>query len=347
MSDFRILRRQLFLSEKSYLASLKYREDSIRRRAEYLAGGTSDSATRARNASGFAENTWENWQLRYTAGESLNTLAADLGQVVERFELQAKLERSYQNDQNWSVFPYDLVDQFVDLLNLISAAILLHREDLIPRIHSLVEGSAFDKGDAVVEELLRYYLPDRPELDEWFFKQYRQLLDAIDSDTPEERAAEMKKYVKGWYRSMKGVAMFYGADAHVVSDDAPISPPKSAPAGFTGYKGYWTMESAAFTYLLDIDDSSYRDEITYPKDLIDYARAHPRRTVAEALQAVSQSPRTRIPAGETCSQDGWWFSPAKPGSRRYFKQGEIMPKLDTTYGDTFWQWDSDQGSPKL
>ena len=29
------------------------------------------------------------------------------------------------------------------------------------------------------------------------------------------------------------------------------------------------------TYLYDIDDSAYRDELVYPKDLVDYARKSP------------------------------------------------------------------------
>ena len=47
---------------------------------------------------------------------------------------------------------------------------------------------------------------------------------------------------------------------------------------FTPYLGYWAMCAGAFTYLYDIDDSSYRDELVYPKDLVDYARSIPRKT---------------------------------------------------------------------
>lgn len=35
------------------------------------------------------------------------------------------------------------------------------------------------------------------------------------------------------------------------------------------------MCAAAFTYLYDIDDASYRAETVYPKDLVDYARGMP------------------------------------------------------------------------
>ena len=39
------------------------------------------------------------------------------------------------------------------------------------------------------------------------------------------------------------------------------------------------MCAGAFTYLLDVDDASYRGEEVYPKDMVDYARSMPRRSV--------------------------------------------------------------------
>jgi hypothetical protein len=56
----------------------------------------------------------------------------------------------------------------------------------------------------------------------------------------------------------------------------------------------------------------------------------------------------RIPAGEPASQSGYWFTPARQGSRRYFKQGDTFPEIEgSTYGATFWQWSPDQSDPKL
>lgn len=56
----------------------------------------------------------------------------------------------------------------------------------------------------------------------------------------------------------------------------------------------------------------------------------------------------RVPGGETCPRNGWWFTPSKVASRRYFKQGEVFPIADgSEYGATFWQWDIDQSAPKL
>ena len=92
--------------------------------------------------------------------------------------------------------------------------------------------------------------------------------------------------------------------------------------------------------LWDIDDSSYRDHLVYPKDLADWAREHR----AEVLPSGPD----RTTGGELCLRAGWWFTPALKGSRRYFKHGEVMPVIEGgDYGSTFWQWDVDQSVPTL
>jgi hypothetical protein len=54
--------------------------------------------------------------------------------------------------------------------------------------------------------------------------------------------------------------------------------------------------------------------------------------------------RLRCEANQPCPRDGFWFTAAKVGSRRWFKQGELMPSLGTDYGLTIWQWDEDQSA---
>jgi len=58
--------------------------------------------------------------------------------------------------------------------------------------------------------------------------------------------------------------------------------------------------------------------------------------------------RLNVPAGELCPETGWWHTPAKAGSRRYFKEGTVMPEMKgSDYGATYWQWSHDQEMPKL
>jgi len=64
-----------------------------------------------------------------------------------------------------------------------------------------------------------------------------------------------------------------------------------------------------------------------------------RDDVAVATPAL----RLRCEAPNPCPREGWWHTPAQPGSRRLFKTGELMPDLRTDYGATIWEWDAQQG----
>jgi hypothetical protein len=48
----------------------------------------------------------------------------------------------------------------------------------------------------------------------------------------------------------------------------------------------------------------------------------------------------RIAGGDVCPVAGYYFTPAKAGSRQHFAQGQVMPTFDSAYGATVWQWDA-------
>ena len=52
--------------------------------------------------------------------------------------------------------------------------------------------------------------------------------------------------------------------------------------------------------------------------------------------------RLRCEAGQPCPRAGYWSTPARPGSRRSFAAGELMPDTGGDYGAVIWQWDDDQ-----
>lgn len=49
-----------------------------------------------------------------------------------------------------------------------------------------------------------------------------------------------------------------------------------------------------------------------------------------------------VVGGTPCPSAGFYFTPARAGSRSYFSAGEVMPTFDTEYGTVIWQWDLDQ-----
>lgn len=57
-------------------------------------------------------------------------------------------------------------------------------------------------------------------------------------------------------------------------------------------------------------------------------------------QPVNREPgRQSVRGGSACPEAGFWHTPAKAGSRRYFEAGEIMPVIEgSSWGTTHWHW---------
>nr|WP_315251586.1 PoNe immunity protein domain-containing protein [uncultured Duganella sp.] len=275
-----------------------------------------------------ASDSWKIFQLQYTAGVSLIALADALEQVVVNYERWIDALADMPDEDYYPPFILnDMIDTYVHYLNMASAAVLLRREDLVPRICAFNDGTDFEQSDAVLEELFRFFLPDRPELNVLLWKTpYLKLLDAIDSDSPGVMAAEMKNYVKSWYPGMKGKAHFWGKHEKIKPE-------------FTPYYGYWAMCAGAFTFLYGIDDAGYRDQIVYPKDLVNYARSIP--GTADA-QATGMRRPLRLAGGQACTRSGVWFTPVKADSQARFEWGDVLPDFpDAPYGLTIWQFMGD------
>lgn len=66
--------------------------------------------------------------------------------------------------------------------------------------------------------------------------------------------------------------------------------------------------------------------------------------LSRELEATQSSMHKRIAGGDRCTEAGYYFTPSIPGTRRFFAANEITPKLKSAYGETYWQWDPNQGS---
>lgn len=320
-------RRQPYITQVSYDNTLRHFDKDYDILAGKLEECGGDMLGRTEILSAFASTRWFTFRLKFTAGVELGILRTELTDVVAAYQKYVDEVRELSEDEYYPSFTLnDLMDTYVNYLDLISYCILLHREDLLPKVFGLIEDSEFDGEDGVIEELFKFFFEDRPELDEWFWeKPYRGLLDAIDNDDPKGRSRDMKKYVPGWYGNMKGQALFWGKH-------------KKIKDSFSPYYGCWATCAAAFAYLYDIDDSSFRDELVYPKDLVEYARSIPRAIVT----GNDGKSVLRVLGGQACPRAGKWFSPAKEDSYRHFTQNEHMPEFPASeYGTTIWQWVSD------
>ncbi|WP_047394089.1 PoNe immunity protein domain-containing protein [Chitinibacter sp. ZOR0017] len=322
MSFFIERHRQVFLAEK-YYSSLKIGKiDSHERFSLGLQRESNDSEDISRLNWAISDNSYEILSLAYTAGEAIYPLRDQLESVIVTCVKYAIALREYEQSVTCPVFGLQYIDEFERIAQLIGLAYLLHRRDLIPRIHALIAGSAYDGVDAMYEVLISHALPDRPYLENWYHqKPYIHLLNATDLETEAEKSEQLKEYCLAWYPAMVE-APWHNSHLNMTETDG-------------AYFGYWAFEAGAIAYLYNIDHSEI-DHMVYPKDLVAFAR--------EFEAEPEKFNRARCPAKQACPQSGYWYTPVKQNSRALFKQGDVMPDYpDSTYGATIWYWDQNQG----
>ena len=87
------------------------------------------------------------------------------------------------------------------------------------------------------------------------YKPFKNLLKNTDCVNIKEN--DVKKYLASWYKNTK-LLTWHNYRASI--GDSYY------------YYGYWSFEAAAVVATLDLDDSRFRDNEYYPKDLVDFYR---------------------------------------------------------------------------
>ena len=193
----------------------------------------------------------------------------------------------------------------------------MHRIDLLARFVKLIDEAGYAGDDTLYEDLLRKVLPNRQDVDQWYHDVYTPLVQAVYVVDKTKALKLLKKYCQQWYPAFKQAPWH---DTHHQGDGG-------------NYVGYWAFEAGAIAFLYNIDDSKI-DHMVYPKDLVEYARNY---------QSANGTQIDRVVAGDPCAKTGYWFTPARANSRRYFQQREIMPSIsDSTWGDTLWYWSGEE-----
>lgn len=262
----------------------------------------------------------------YSAGVPVAELSSLLQESLDHWESYAKLHVEFHESEesDGHLVPHiDLFDKdYWEALQLVCFSILFGRTDLLARVMKLLEYEN-DQPDALLEDLVRPFLPGRKKSEVYTRQLPYRKTKKIVAAAPDKRPALMSKYLDEWYAASRREPYF---ERHK-SDYFP---------------GYWSLEAAAITAVLGIDDASYRDKRFYPRDLVDFWRDRvgapgSTRTVALESDAVG----LRCAAGERCPRSGLWYTPASSG-RVHFQQGDVMPSLGSDYGTTIWQWDDNQ-----
>ena len=170
---------------------------------------------------------------KYSVGENIENLHEDFINLVEAFK------KSYTEDTSYN-----------KILNTLSLSIIFNK-GIIKELSDIIKTNEY-YNDFIIQFFMNSdkYKEGKIEWEDML------LVKDIIMNTNDKKYCQntMKNYLNNWYSNNKDT---YWYDRH------------NKPSG---YFGYWCLEAAALTYLLDLDDSEYLDNQYYPKDLVKYAR---------------------------------------------------------------------------
>lgn len=249
-------RRQVFLSHKQYYQLSEHLEGTEAFWQEHSMEADCPLQEASLKARQVQQARLHRLILGYTAGEPMQALAQALDAVVESYEdYQRKLARYEELPEIAPLaidhYPHD----FEEHVQVISLCILLQRSDLLPRVALLQDRAGYHGEDVLIEDLLKGFLADRVEVDEWYHEVYTPLVRAVYHEDPAQARELLVEYCNQWYPAFVHAPWH---DSHSFDDDG-------------GYFGYWAFEAAAIVYLYGLDDSAVRHMI-YPRDMLQYAR---------------------------------------------------------------------------
>ncbi|MFB9290308.1 PoNe immunity protein domain-containing protein [Pseudoduganella plicata] len=335
--EFKAHRRQKFLSYEMYCATKRNQHELIatsRRNLSRCQLGTEDHTGELRMI--FAEKLWL-WLLEYTAGAPIEEISRAFVDVVadfvnwnesfQAFAISLSAEFPEDGPYEYAAAPdFENLADYQATLQLLSIAILLRDRMSVNCIISILRSHVGT--DALFDELIEICGTRDSTVNECILGEpYDTLVSALWQEDDIHIAKYVSSYLTAWYPAMSAHPRWYNGHLRL-SDN-----------GYAPYYGYWAFEAAAVMFLLDVDDDGI-DNIVYPDDLVSYAKIS--RIREREIGGKQSREVNRVLAGDMCPREGFWETPAKVGSRKQFKFGEIMPAYGGDYGVVIWQWSLSQ-----
>ncbi|MDD0976098.1 PoNi-like cognate immunity protein [Pseudomonas fontis] len=301
MNKFETIKREPLLSEENYNSSLASKIKN------YINISLSDILAETPRSRAHEESISWSWSYkslehliqRYSGGEDFESLSAYAETAFHEFH-RHKTDFPEFSLKLWEPDAYQYV------MWLLSLAVLFDMPIRVEQIADYISLDPDDGQDSLIRQLFVRVGVNLPGEELIHLKPYAELQAALATSGDEQHQL-MGRYLKHWYRNMKG-CYWHERD-------------KRPDAGFFGY---WAFEAAMVTVLWNIDDTVYRDLPYYPKDLVDYARA---KHVADHFPQGRPigAPGMTAKSGEECPCTGVWTCDDWAVGPQTFSRGITLP----------------------
>ncbi len=193
----------------------------------------------------------------YSKGDSVDTIkseyASALDYMVKGWD---DIIVKFKKGKPQVIYDKYMLNEYCYMILMLSLAILLRVSD--KEINTL---SLLVRNGNISDELIFFllsYLGNNHSSKKVSKTTYKPFSVLIIADKMIDTEKQMKSYLDKWHKNTK-LLMWHNY---------------TPESGKYFYFGRWSFEAAAITCIMDLDDSSYRDNQYYPKDLVDYYRSN-------------------------------------------------------------------------
>jgi len=199
---------------------------------------------------------------KYSAGYNISSLESDLLSAIELCH-ESWVDNAWKlKTRDGKVFNQYILSAYDEMLWMLSLGYMLD----IPNVEFEKLIDVIDRDqikDFLFEFIIKAKIPQRKLVEEESYKEdfgvprvFEKLRKVLNEDDKSKAENLIKEFItKDWYKRHKGAGW---ANNHKSIHNV--------------YFGYWSFGTAIVVCVKDLDDSSFRENKYYPKDLSDYCK---------------------------------------------------------------------------
>ncbi len=192
-------------------------------------------------------------QAEYSVGSDFIKIKEIFSQLLGSMEISWNLKSVEDFKHGFDEDPYYTTDNYQQILTLVSLGVLLEVGnadfDKIIKIRDKVKNS-----DQLLDFLINYRVKREFKKTLLKYNKYTNIQQILDVQDKTEVIKSLKKYLsKQWFKDFGKMA---NAETH--------------KSKWNIHTGYWSWEAGAIAKILNLDDSSLKDQQYYPYDMVHF-----------------------------------------------------------------------------